>query len=387
MRWVPPAHSPLEWSDLLRVISSDGRSQLQASDALRLRFDARVVRLCDSGTSALALALDVAANTHAGTIALPAYCCFDLATAVSASRDAVLLYDIDPLTLGPDTESLARALQAGARRVVVAPLYGMPLDWDALQAQCSAAGALLIEDAAQGSGAEWRGRPHGSLGELALISFGRGKGRSAGGGGALFAQSVRAAASLRANEVQMAQAPRGHGATALRVAAQLALSPPGRFGYVASVPALGIGETPLREPRAIATMPDAQAALVPLALEREMAEIALRREHALRWMPLLPPSLRAVTVPDGGRAGYLRFPVIRAESKAVTREERRLGISAAYPQVLADLPPIAARRVSNLDEPLRGARLLVAQLITLPTHSLLQEQDREALTRWLGAQR
>ncbi len=387
MRWVTPAHSPLAWSDVLRVIGSNWRSQVQARDALRLAFHSRAALLCDSGTSALTAALKLASATHPGPIAIPAYGCFDIATAVSGSDDPVLLYDIHPTTLGPDVESLARALRAGARRVVVAPLYGIPLDWDALQQQCASSGALLIEDAAQGSGAEYDGRAHGALGELAVLSFGRGKGRSAGGGGAVLAQSLRMAEALRESDIHVAQAKQGMVGTAIRIAAQNALSSPSRFGAVASVPAFGIGETPLRAASPIAGMPDAQAALVALALERETQEIAVRRQHAARWLAKLPPSVRTATVPKGAKAGYLRFPVIRAPGALLTRAERKLGIGGAYPQILADLAPIAERRTTGLHEPLDGARLLVTRLVTLPTHSLLEEQDCEAITRWLEAQR
>lgn len=386
MRWVPPAHSPLAWSDIFRVIGADGCSQERARDTIRLRFDAQAVLPCDSGTSALVMALKVAGTTHAGPIAVPAYGCFDIATAVDGCADAVLLYDLDPATLGPDHASLDRALRAGARRVVAAPLYGVPLAWDALYGQCAAAGAVLIEDAAQGSGAEWLGRAHGSLGELALLSFGRGKGRSAGGGGALLARSQRMAEALRQMETPQVRGP-GRAATALRIAAQLALGAPARFGLVASVQAFGIGDTPLRAPTEVAAMPNAQAALVPFALQREADEIAQRRQHAARWLSELPTTLFAPEIPDGARAGYLRFPVLRSPDTALTRAERQLGIGGAYPQILADLEPIAARRVVKHKEPLTGARELVARLVTLPTHSLLQARDLDALTRWLKTQR
>jgi len=177
------------------------------------RFDADAVVLCDSGTSALALALRVAELTHPGPVAAPGYACFDMATALDASGAVVRLYDLDPTTLGPDLESLDRVLAAGARRVIVAPLYGLPLEWEALQTRCDAVGAILIEDAAQGSGAEWNGRSHGSLGQIAVLSFGRGKGRTAGGGGALLLSGASSHDSAHAltNDLQRASVGRfGH---------------------------------------------------------------------------------------------------------------------------------------------------------------------------------
>jgi hypothetical protein len=81
-------------------------------------------------------------------------------------------------------QSLERLLQRGARVVVVASLYGFPVDWDAVAGVLAPYGAIAIEDAAQGDHAAWRGRPLGSVGPISVLSFGRGKGWTGGGGGA-----------------------------------------------------------------------------------------------------------------------------------------------------------------------------------------------------------
>ena len=97
----------------------DGAPALAAARALVSRwFGSRDVLLTDSGTSALALALRmaVAARPDRPTVALPAWACYDLATAADAADVGVVLYDLDPATLGPDWASLDRALSAGVPR-------------------------------------------------------------------------------------------------------------------------------------------------------------------------------------------------------------------------------------------------------------------------------
>ena len=79
-------------------------------------------------------------------------------------------------------ESLERALKRGAGVVVVAPLCGIPVDWDRVGRCLAPYGALAVEDAAQGHGAEWRGLPLGGLGTLSVLSFARGKGWTGGRG-------------------------------------------------------------------------------------------------------------------------------------------------------------------------------------------------------------
>jgi dTDP-4-amino-4,6-dideoxygalactose transaminase len=99
-------------------------------------FDSSVVRLCGSGTDALQRGIRLAAARvgRRAAVALPAYSCFDLASAAIGTDLPIVLYDLDPDTLGPDLDSLRHALAAGARVVVISPLYGMPVDWAEIEA-------------------------------------------------------------------------------------------------------------------------------------------------------------------------------------------------------------------------------------------------------------
>ncbi len=163
----------------------------QLSTLLRRRYHSDHVVLCDSGTSALILALRVASDgAPKPLVALPAYGCYDLATAAIAVGADVVLFDLDPETLAPDPVSFARALQRGPCAVVVAYLYGIPFDAAALSRQAAEVGAILIEDAAQGFGASVADTPCGGIGPLSVLSFGRGKGVTGGGGGALLMRGV-----------------------------------------------------------------------------------------------------------------------------------------------------------------------------------------------------
>ena len=80
----------------------------------------------DSGTSALTMALR--SLGRAPTVALPAYGCFDLATAAIGAGAKVRLYDLDPATLGPLDSSLSEAIEAGIDGLVLAHLYGIPAE-------------------------------------------------------------------------------------------------------------------------------------------------------------------------------------------------------------------------------------------------------------------
>ncbi|MEX0907230.1 MAG: DegT/DnrJ/EryC1/StrS family aminotransferase, partial [Gemmatimonadota bacterium] len=244
LRHDPPAWAPLAFGALARAAVRSGRSPdhavVELEALLRQRFDAERVILFGSGTQALAAAIRAARKAAGGDrpVALPAFNCYDIAAAAIAADAPVLLYDIDPDTLGPDWASLRAALTAGAGAVVLASLYGYPIDWERATGLASGHGAILIEDAAQGSGGTWQGRALGSFGDLSVLSFGRGKGWTGGGGGALL---------LRHPDVHVpAPMPPGRG-RGIRVAtlagAQWLLSNPRLYGVPAAMPWLHLGET------------------------------------------------------------------------------------------------------------------------------------------------
>jgi hypothetical protein len=71
---------------------------------LQVFYGADAVLLTDSGTTALSLALKVTCQGRDAL--LPAYGCYDLATAAMGAGVRVRLYDVASTTLGPDAASL-----------------------------------------------------------------------------------------------------------------------------------------------------------------------------------------------------------------------------------------------------------------------------------------
>ena len=384
-----PVYSPLTLGALgagVLAAFGAGQARRRVDQALRAHYAPHGLLLTDSGTSALALALQLAVAERPGPVALPAYCCYDVATAVDAAGVPFLLYDLDPATLGPDEASLRAALAAGAGTVVVAHLYGVPVDVPAVEALVRSAGAVLIEDAAQGAGASVGGRPAGTLGRYGILSFGRGKGVTGGRGGALLANAPDAA--IRVAEVNtLERAPRDFLRDLIALLAQWALARPALYGIPLAVPWLRLGETVYRSP----TPPKAVPAFVLGVLGRTWAlagaEAETRRRHARRLLECFSSggALRRVAVPQCAESGYLRLPGLVAESAMppVRRADvRALGIWPGYPASLADLRGFG-ERCRNRGDALPGARALAASLVTLPTHSRLSDRDLAALETWI----
>lgn len=374
----PPAWSPLTVGALLsgfRAWLGSGRSARRGLDqALRAAYAPVGLYLTDSGTSALTLALHVGQAITKAPAALPAYSCYDVATAADGSGVPFLLYDLDPMTLSPDLSSLRRAFEAGARTVVVAHLYGVPVDMEAVRALATDFGALVIEDAAQGSGCEFRGRPAGSLGALGILSFGRGKGVTGGRGGALLVNEagLTAAAAAAWKAARGPREPRGSMKDSLLLTAQWLFGRPSLYWIPASLPFLGLGETTYRAPRPVGGISALAAGVLGRTLPLAPREVACRRENAARWRREVPGVGRP-RIAQGWEAGWLRFPVVlqRTAKGVVIGYVAKSGVTGGYPKSLGDLGGFGARRL-NPEEAFQGARLLADRLVTIPTHRFVR---------------
>lgn len=369
-----PAHSPISaralasaFREAARPARDDPREELRS--LLVERFDADGVVLTGSGTQALQLALQhAAAMAPNPAVALPAYGCFDIGSAVVGAGVPVLFYDIVPETLQPDWKSVAAALANGAGVILIAPLYGVPVDWQKVEEV--AAGAIVIEDAAQAYGASWNGRPVGSFGDFTVLSFGRGKGWTGGGGGAMLWRGEA-----------IVQPPRDGGVGGrrlLKAVAQWALGRPGVYRLPASLPFLRLGETVYTPPSPIQAMPRFAARML-LDTSADAEAEALRRRAVAESYPF-------PAIAQSGVSGHLRFPIVLGyRNSRLLRGTGRLGVGPPYPCPLPELEALRSRIMSHSPAP--GAERLTRELITLPTHSMTSSFEVESLTAALAAGR
>jgi dTDP-4-amino-4,6-dideoxygalactose transaminase len=353
------------------------------------RYAVDAALLVDSGTSALHLAL---ASLGAGTsapvrVALPAYGCYDLVTAAVGAGVEPVFYDLDPETLGPDWPSLEVAVLAGVQAIVVVHLFGIPVDLDRMHALSRATGAVLVEDAAQGAGAWWRHRRLGSNGDLGVLSFGRGKGMTAGGGGALLAVGTRGQALLEQVGGRVARSRAGFG-NWMKLVAQALLSHPATYHAPARMPWLGLGETLYHEPWEPRAIGWAESGALPVAAELADEAAEVRRHTAARWTRDLASvgGVCRIQVPavDGTRPGWLRFPVLLHEESrrwAAGAEALRHGVIGGYPSPLPELPAAGGRPAA---ERWPGAARLAAQLVTLPAHRWIRSDEVERIAAILA---
>jgi dTDP-4-amino-4,6-dideoxygalactose transaminase len=402
----PPVWSPLRVRSIVAASGSfagGDRARGALQGLLAHRFGAEDVVLTGGGTQALQLALALAsarAEARGRPIALPAYSCFDLVTAAVGAGVRIRFYDIDPVTLSPDLESLRAVAAEGVAAVVAGNLYGYPVDTAAVGAICDVVEAVFIEDAAQAIGSSTHdGRLAGSLGDASVMSFGRGKGWTGGGGGALLlrGQLAQAWSGVRpgtaAASVELAPAGRGAGRAITSLAAWM-LGRPSVYRLPSSIPALGLGETRWRDPVPPAEIPAFSAGLALRTAADAFRGVADRRYTAITLANAMagsPAAAASVQVcePLGGsdRAGFLRLPVVARSSLHATglaERGRDLGIARGYPVALHLLPQARGLHAGSVPR-LPGAEQLAEQLVTLPTHRWMTEAHVRALVEMVAS--
>ncbi len=139
----------------------------------------------NSGTSALHLAL-LAAGVGPGDEVITVSCTF-VATvaAIDYTGARPVFVDVDADTLNMDVTQIESAITDRTKVILPVHLHGQPADLDPILEIARRHKLVVIEDAAQAHGAEYKGRRVGSIGDMGCFSFYPGKNLGACGEGGM----------------------------------------------------------------------------------------------------------------------------------------------------------------------------------------------------------
>ena len=150
------------------VLGQEGAALEQEIAALcRVRHGIGVA----SGTDALILALRAVGVKAGDEVILPPFTFVATGSAVSALGAKPVFADIDRATFNITAVEVAKRITKKTRAIVVVHLYGLASDMDPIREIAQRHGLPVVEDNAQAIGATYKGRPTGSLGDVACLSF------------------------------------------------------------------------------------------------------------------------------------------------------------------------------------------------------------------------
>jgi dTDP-4-amino-4,6-dideoxygalactose transaminase len=318
---------------------------------------------CASGTDALLLVLMAKGVGPGDAVFCPAFTFCATAEVVALLGATPVFVDVDETTFNLAIASLKRAIpvakQEGLTPKAVIPvdLFGLPADHDAVAAIAKAEGLFVLDDAAQGFGATYKGRKLGMLAPATATSFFPAKPLGCfGDGGAVMTDDDTLAEIIRSLRVH------GQGTD--------------RYDNVR------IGIT--------GRLDTVQAAVLIEKLKIFEDEIAARNEAARRYNQALADVATVPQVPEGYTSVWAQYTVRLQPGRRdqLAAELKRQGIPTAiyYPRPLHRLAAYTGFPVAEGGVPV--SEKLADEVISLPMHAYLDQttQDRiiDAVRRALG---
>jgi UDP-2-acetamido-2-deoxy-ribo-hexuluronate aminotransferase len=302
-----------------------------------------------SGTDALLISLMALSIGPGDEVILPAFTFAATAEVVLLAGAIPVLVDVETDTCNVDVASIEEAITDRTRAIMPVSLYGQPADMDEINALAERHGIVVVEDAAQSFGAEYKGRKSGSLSKLGCTSFFPSKPLGCyGDGGAIFTDDAELA--------QICREIRVHGQSARYVHTRVGLA--GRMDTL-------------------------QCAIILAKLQRFDWEIARRLEVGGRYNRLFDEAgiRRVQQRPDrtSAFAQYTIFVEDRAEVQSALKA-RRIPTAVHYPVPLNEQPSYREKsRFGRLPQSERASRTVLSLPMHPDLHPAVQDRIVEAV--------
>lgn len=172
-------------------LSGDGRFSKACQAWLEKRTGSGKALLTHSCTAALEMAGLLADINLGDEIIMPSFTFVSTANAFVLRGGVPVFVDVRADTLNLDEQLIEAAITRKTRAIVPVHYAGVACEMDRINEIAKAQNLVVIEDAAQGVGASYKGKSLGALGQLGALSFHATKNIIAGEGGALLINDER----------------------------------------------------------------------------------------------------------------------------------------------------------------------------------------------------
>ncbi|MDF1584575.1 MAG: dTDP-4-amino-4,6-dideoxygalactose transaminase [Methyloprofundus sp.] len=166
-------------------ISGDGLFSLRCQLLLEQQLQANKILLTSSGTAALEMAAILADIKPGDEVIMPSYTFVSTANAFVMRGATCIFVDIRPDTQNINEQLIEQAINAKTVAIVPVHYAGVSCAMDVILELAKKYNLLVIEDAAHGLYASYKGQALGTLGDIGCFSFHETKNYSCGEGGAI----------------------------------------------------------------------------------------------------------------------------------------------------------------------------------------------------------
>lgn len=178
-------------------ISSEGRFigefEKRWADYCGMRYGVAV----SNGTVALQAAIACLDLKQDDEVVMPTFTIISCAQAVTYNSGLPVLVDVDPRTWCMDAGQVKAKITSRTRAIMPVHIYGHPVDMDPVLELAKKYNLIVIEDAAEAHGAEYKGHKCGSMGDMGCFSFYANKIITTGEGGMVLTNNKDYAERLR----------------------------------------------------------------------------------------------------------------------------------------------------------------------------------------------
>ncbi len=172
-------------------LSGDGEFTKKCHAWLEQYIGCKKALLTHSCTAALEMAAILADIKPGDEIIMPSYTFVSTANAFVLQGGIPVFVDIRPDTMNLDETKIEAAITKKTKAIVPVHYAGVACEMDVIMDIAKRNNLLVIEDAAQGILSSYKGRPLGSIGHIAALSFHETKNLMSGEGGALLINDPR----------------------------------------------------------------------------------------------------------------------------------------------------------------------------------------------------
>lgn len=172
-------------------LAGDGQFTKKCSAWLEQRIGCQKALLTHSCTAALEMAAILADIQPGDEVIMPSYTFVSTANAFVLRGGVPVFVDIRPDTLNIDEAKIEAAITSRTKAIAPVHYAGVACEMDRIMDIARRYNLLVIEDAAQGIMSSYKGRPLGSIGHMAALSFHETKNIISGEGGALLINDPR----------------------------------------------------------------------------------------------------------------------------------------------------------------------------------------------------
>ena len=190
-KYIPVCEPTLLGNELKYVTDAVQTGWISSAGKYVSEFEERFADYCGckygvavcNGTVALHLALVAAGIGEGDEVIIPDFTMIATAFAVCYTGARPVFVDADPETWNIDVSKIEEKITSKTKAIIPVHLFGLMCNMDAVADIARRHGLVVIEDAAEAHGAEYKGHRSGSVSNLAAFSFFANKNITTGEGG------------------------------------------------------------------------------------------------------------------------------------------------------------------------------------------------------------